>query len=111
MPERQCRLFEPIVPLWSGAGCDEKVRAPARRVMNSAGSGTLKSGKAEASGRLRSVGGDDWLRRVIRDYMLTRSRLKALSFASVGVAQPALNRRVLSIVVEITIEERIDGGE
>jgi len=32
------------------------------------------------------AGGDDWLRRVIRDYMLTHSRLQALSFGLVGVA-------------------------
>lgn len=30
--------------------------------------------------------GDDWLRRVIRDYMLTHSCLQALSFGLVGVA-------------------------
>jgi hypothetical protein len=53
---------------------------------------------------VRLAGSDDWLRRVIVDYMLASMRKQGVSFGLVGATQTAPCRRVLSRVVKIATE-------
>jgi hypothetical protein len=54
------------------------------------------------------VTGDDWLRRVIRDYMLTRLCIKAFHFGWLGLHKLLCNAEFLSGIVRMAVSKRFD---